>query len=647
MAAETVNVPVSLFGVEGPPVYVPYELETTTPIQDLNANLESQAQNLLNQSQNLNFSTLQSTPGISPYGMAQTQQNYLAESQQKSNLATQAIETRGEYAYNAAQSGMDLQTQLANQQLAINQAQQDAQFWGSVLGSAATLGGALILASSEEYKEGVTQEDPRVNEADSNVPQRYLDVWANFLKDNKKNIVDNGITVEQLEQSPFAQSLITQTDDGQKSVDYSKLVGALTASIGDAHDKINFLNQEDKKPDSALKSLNTNTKDFVQQTEKTEDQFQNLDRASTDNIKTLVGNELQYQKALQEEGAAYTAKLRQIQEKYPSQSVVDIQKSLSATQLVMQAFSFLAGGIAQGLTGAQQNPGVQAYNRSVDNLLQTNQQNYMQQMQQAEYVHGETVAGLKNQYEISRDMANIVSGQIKDIKNTLGQNLSLSKNALEAQTMSLEAYDKIQTLRLQQQSIKNDLEVKRQMLLATNAQQKVDPLTVNLTATQSATAKSPKSAEFLDSQLPVLNARILELRKIQSDLSKKQNVVDAAARFRQIGFGTPDKPSPFLGSDKQWKSQFGDTEGWFSDTKALGNLRNSVNLALKQTETYKDELIFRNTVPQQSVGNEQTASFVSDIDELRQSILPKKGSGKFNLDPLDIENIKRTNQGNL
>lgn len=600
-----------------------------TPIEELNTTFEQNVQNVLNESRALNLSTLQSTPGISPYGLGQSQLNYEAQVGQKADQFVNSSEARGNYAYDVSQSALDLQTQLANQQLAIQKAQQNSQFWGSVLGSASTLA-AVSLFSSEENKEGIVEKnEPRVNEVDSNVPQRYLDTWANYLTDNKENLYKNGANVENISQSPLSKSLITQDEGGNADVDYGKLVGALSAGIGDAHDKLKFLNE-----DKPIKNFNEQTKD-------TEEKTNVLTQTSNKIIANLVKNELEYQKAVQDEGLAYAAKLEQLQKKYPTQSIADIQNSLTATQRVMQAFAFLAGGVAQGLTGASQNPGVQAYNRSVDNLLQTNEVNYQKQLRAADYIHGETLTGLKTQFDINRDMANITNGQIKDIKNVLNENLKRSQNALEFQIMSQEAYDKTSLLRSQQEAMKTDMALKKMQLLATLAQQDMNPLSVKITNTDTATAKSVKSAELLNSQLPILNARINELKKLNLDVQKKQNLDEVAARFRQIGFGTPDKPDSFKGNDEEWEKSFGKTQGLFVDRKALKNLQNAVFNTLNQTQTYKDELISRNTVaPSKNLRDQSVVNSLNINQSQGREPYSSLLSSPFRLQPQDVQNIR-------
>jgi hypothetical protein len=168
-----------------------------------------------------------------------SQQAGLEAAQQGAILAEQERRTADDFLARqaAAQRGVAIQTQMANQQNAMAQRGQNMQLISGVGTTAAA------MASDEDAKKNIKEED--------NVA-KAIEQFTSALKGYEYEYKDGengtgkkvGVMAQDLEKSKIGKTMVDEDENGVKRVDTNKAIGALLAATAEMSKKISKLEKK-------------------------------------------------------------------------------------------------------------------------------------------------------------------------------------------------------------------------------------------------------------------------------------------------------------------------------------------------------------------------------------------------------------------
>lgn len=658
----------------GSPSDVPTVTAPTVDTEQLQANIQQQAQAQKEANIAAYNAAVQSQPGVTPYQAASMMGTNLASANQQAALGAQNLAAQADWGAQSLNAQMAMQSQLANQQAQEAYQKSKSSLWGGLLGGAGSLaaGWALKgtnpasganLASSEEYKENVTGEDePRVADTSDPRPQQMLDNFGNTLAGAKSvftripgtpgyedDSAEAGTIIEDLAGDELGQQLVNVDENGVKTIDQPKAIGALLASLGDAHHKINALASLQGIPGSteeAKKDIQKGTEDFNRG-------VQDLGKSYQEGMGALGSARLQAAQqqqntmsAMQQEQQQYSNRVNQLQQEHPSMSVGDIQSSLSAGQMAAQAFSYLAGGIAQGLMHSNTNPGVESWNRSVQSLIDTSNINYKRAMESAEAEHGATMQGLQAQYQAGADALKVIDSQMNGLQNQINMQMSFMDSAAKRQSLNTNAYVALSQMQSQKDYYQSQIDLNKAKALSYQNQKASDPLSVTVMGPDGSptveTARSQKSAELLGTQLPQLDSQMKKLSAMANDVKSGRNLENVYREFLQSGSSAKGvEPSAFA---KETGGELDPTGSRFlgkDKPEHQKRLLNAIQDRFNYLKQYRNSLLATNLAPSNNV-NEAKSNTDGEFTANPPISTEQDDTGsRFSMSDVDRMNLSR------
>lgn len=649
-------------------------------MDELNVDLLNAINTNTVQSQDMFAAGLQSTPGMSPFLAAQAQGNYNALASQGGSANYDALSSRGNLQYQTFNNEMDLQNKIAQQQIDVQHASSNAKFFGSLAGSMA----GLAFASKTEGKAPVEGLSFTLNPEDAKsdeVQQRNLEAFSAGVEQDlgvdeqkaaTKELMDAagqtlansasayeripgtegfdgggvnvGTNADELATNPQTEKMVEKDENGEvKGVKVPEATSMLLGVVGNQHDTIQSmqaqiaklselvgLKSEDapKSETDAVNKAGELGKNYSTQNEALFKGYSSAQKKIQEEQTDEAENLFAIQQQREAENAAYTARRNAISAKYPALSYEDIQSNMSATQQVLKAFAFIAGGVSQGLTGARENPGAAAYYKSLDNMIKTSQVNYDRAIRDVELTHGDTLDGLTAKTAVTRDYLKIIDGQKVDLQNAYANASSTLKNNFEASRLAQTTFESMSKLSLQRKAYDTQLLNARAQLNATLTQAKENPYAVAIGVQgmpQYMNAYSEKAQEKLNTELPPLNAKIASLQRLSSalvDKNKNLNMQDVdriAAEFQQL---TGGKAEEF---EKLYTKK-----GLFTNNVAgATRLSNAIKDAIKDGEITRKYLISQNAYST-DYNKPSNTSAVQDTQYDEDEIMDSSGQNNQN-----------------
>jgi len=635
---------------------------------DLSSQISAQGE--LSKQQNVaNYNAaIASQPGMTPFAQAMGMGNNLATANQNASANTNALIAQTNYNAAATNAGIQAQYDIAQKQIDAQNAASNKQMFGQLAGGvaggigsylgAAALGAAVVC--TEESKNVITDGSALI---DGTVDSQDLskeeaaglgkEITTDMLEDLANRFgssasiftrkpgthgyqgpgLEAGPIMEQLQGNPIADSMIETNENGDKQFNPSKFITAQNAVIGHLNNKINSLTESLGKSNPA--SMSDAVKSGGQAIEATKKAA--LDSASAQNElstnyakqQDILGQQQQQNVSnYQKEQAAYGQKMDALKQQFPTMSYQTIESHLDSTQNAMKAASFIFGGISQGLLHTANNPGVDTYYKSMDNMIAKNEQDYKKSLFAIQQQHGSTLDGLKLKYDVTEDQRKLINEQFSALTNTIKQSSQYATDAAQAQT----GYAALMTTQQNWINSNRTLDLEQQKInlqkqaLDTKIQAQPFQIAVNTgKGVENWTARSEKAAETLNTKLPDIDNKLSILNRTLGEFNggrvkDPQVVMDNLQRY---GLGDKEK------NDLPGEYDIG--SHWYKSGTPREQINNVHQQLINQMQILKDEK--KRLLDTLAIKPKQA------LDSRPNGLGKKVGSLSLSLDDLDMEGV--------
>ena len=429
-----------------------------------------------------------------------------------------------------------------------------------------------------------------------------------------------GPTAQALASNPITEPEIIKTDDGKLAIDPVQALQVQQGINANLHKRLKALESNGGTVSPGQGAAQTSANSANQFNKTAQAANAGIVDAADQAVAGQTAQNRQMQQVagqLQSANDAYSQKLMQLKQKYPSPSYQSIVSKMTWTDKVLGTIGFMLGGVSQGLLHTSSNPAIDAFNNNVKGLVDSANQDYQRDLDTAKNVYGNTMQGLQAKYNIASDTSKMLGEQAAYIQNAFA---SVAKNATDAATIqNAAAANMIAQTQIGQKQQEINVESFR---AKTEYQQKLAQALQVGTTVDSGNGKGPQFVMPREGGKEALQ-KIPDMVNTSKELQQAIDVLDKAKAGKtdqsQLGFAQRVLQKQFGLNDKDTDSSIygngaynlmseGGTSGKFNEGQAQrwANAEYMLKQKLNDNQSLINQTINQNTLDPQSLAKLST-----------------------------------------